>query len=1112
MRIRFLVAVILGSVIGIAGSGITTLRAQEPVTKRAVSLIDSALQILDMSRRDCSLRADIVSPDNHRPAAISALFSQPLKSFDYAAFYAKALREVGPDHGEVLFARAMSDCMLGTYQPVDFTNASVVDVPLRVRDAAGNELPGTFLDNFTMSYIMRQFVNPVLRAARMMQSTAGGIAKRSALLAQADSLFMMSSEDATASPFELKAAELRGDSIAKAFFDDASLFVSDKQMSIPLSLYKQLVLSGALAQTGMAVLRDSIKTCVIETPYGRVLIGSSKQDNYSGDYLLILDIGGDDRYSFSMTKAEAAARPLRVIIDLSGNDEYSGSSYTLGAGIFGGGLLIDCSGDDSYKAGSFSLGAGLFGVGAVYDGSGNDTYNAGTFAEGAGAFGVGLLADASGNDAYTVHAYGQAFGGTRGAGLLSDQSGNDVYSAVSPFVDVLRYDEHYVSFTQGAALGHRPIAGGGVGVLCDTKGNDTYTADIYGQGSAYWFGYAALIDEAGEDRYQAYQYAQGAGIHFAHGILLDRKGDDVYVSHGVSQGCGHDVGVGVLVDETGDDSYVAESLSLGGGNANAISICVDVAGNDAYIARNMSNCMGYSDFRRSYGLIGIFADGAGTDVYGETRRNASVSTKSTFGVFLDMPEQVASAPVTSPSAGSAASETSQRIPIASSPDSLFVQACTAPQKFQYMVQPARDSLVARPAATAYLARYLGTTQPRERLAMENMMPALYKRDSAGVVTLIKDSLNSNALSTVQFCLWLAGKCPNPVYAPALDQCMQHSDWRIRASAAQNIGEGKYDQLLQRCESLLKDTVTHVRMRAAYTIAQRTPRAVINILKPAINDASQLVRNAVAMGLRSAKPLQSGLLHEALEVHALPHARRSLVRALAAVDTAASADSVVRMIMMLEPEEREAAYREVQGERSALWANVLEVCRGIETDSALRVMLGPSMRSAAAREPLPESKTKDRKRKAKEKAKKKEKIKEAPKEAPKEAASTLPNENGIEIMNENSTVNATTTAKPEKMLTARDSIRLKARREARERAKEKAKERAKAKAEENSKAKAEENSKAKAEENSKAKMTEKTTDKAPAKEAVNAATKKIPIKTPSPSTVAPSGTGTSSPKP
>jgi len=258
-----------------------------------------------------------------------------------------------------------------------------------------------------------------------------------------------------------------------------------------------------------------------------------------------------------------------------------------------------------------------------------------------------------------------------------------------------------------------------------------------------------------------------------------------------------------------------------------------------------------------------------------------------------------------------------------------------------------------------------------------------------------------------------------------------------------------------------------------------------------------------MGLRSAKPLQFGLLHDALEVHALPHARRSLVRALAAVDTAASADSVVRMIMMLEPEEREAAYREVQGERSALWANVLEVCRGIETDSALRVMLGPSMRSAAASEPLPESKTKDRKRKAKEKAKKKEKIKEAPKEAPKEAASTLPNENGIEIMNENSTVNATTTAKPEKMLTARDSIRLKARREARERAKEKAKERAKAKAEENSKAKTEGNSKA---------PTNKTTDQAPAKEAVHAATKKIPTKTPSPSTVAPSGTGTSSPKP
>lgn len=912
-------------------------QAQEPVSKRVVGLIDSALSIMDMSKRDCSLRSDIVTADVHRSSAVSALFASPLKSFDYAAFYAKALREVGPDQGDGLFTRAMSDCLLGVYQPLDYASNSALDIPISISASNGEPLPTSYLDNFTMSYLIRQFVFPVLRAAKAMQQAHAGLLKNDFLRAHADSLYIMSSEDATASPYELKRAELRGDSIARQFFDDAAMVDQERITSGSLSLYKHLVLSGALSQTGINLLRDSVKSCVIDSPFGRIYIGSAGRDEYRGDYLLILDVGGDDRYVCTQTKDGVAARPLRVVIDLSGNDEYLGSSYTLGAGIFGGGLLIDMAGNDLYKAGSFSLGAGLFGVGAVYDGGGNDIYVGGTFSQGAGAFGIGLLTDCEGNDSYTVQAYGQAFGGTRGGGYLVDKSGNDVYSTVSPFVDVLRYDEHYISFTQGASLGNRPIAGGGFGVLVDSKGNDTYTCDIYGQGSSYWFGYAALIDEAGEDRYQAYQYAQGAGIHFAHGLLLDRKGDDVYVSHGVSQGCGHDVGVGIIVDENGDDSYVAESLSLGGGNANAVSILVDVNGNDAYMARNPTTCFGYSDFRRSYGMIGVFADGAGNDMYGDLRRNATTSVKSTFGVFLD----VANAPSAAAPAASVipVDSAQKKYPIATSIDSLFVQACTAPQKFQYMVQPARDSIVQRLDALLYLARYIGTTQPRERLALENMMTALYKRDTVRVTKLVTDSLESSVLSTVQFCLWLAGKCSIKAASVAMIRCLQHPDWRVRAAAAQNIGDGKFDDIVSKCFPLLKDTVSHVRMRAAYTIASRSPSSVFDVLKPALNDPSQLVRNAVGMGLRSTSSLPFTLLRDAFDIYALPRAQRALIRALPALDTAAPRDSVAMMIGELEQDEREAAYRAVRDEKSLLWQEVLELCRTREKNVDLLTELG-----------------------------------------------------------------------------------------------------------------------------------------------------------------------------
>ncbi|MFM8438657.1 MAG: hypothetical protein ACKOAX_09275, partial [Candidatus Kapaibacterium sp.] len=299
--------------------------AQEPVVKRVIGLIDSALSVMDMSRRDCSLRSDLVTADLHRPAAVSTLFAAPLKSFDYATYYARALREVGPDQGETLFARAMSDCLLGVYQPLDYASTSSLDIPISISSAAGEPLPVSYVDSFTMSYLIRQFVFPVLRAAKAMQSAHAALMRNGYLRMHADSMYMMSQEDASASPFELKSAELRGDTIARRFFDEAALADNERIVSVSLSLYKHLVLNGALAQTGVSVLRDSVKSCVIDSPYGRVYIGSAGRDEYRGDYLLILDVGGDDRYVCSQTKESASARALRVIVDLSGDDEYTGT-------------------------------------------------------------------------------------------------------------------------------------------------------------------------------------------------------------------------------------------------------------------------------------------------------------------------------------------------------------------------------------------------------------------------------------------------------------------------------------------------------------------------------------------------------------------------------------------------------------------------------------------------------------------------------------------------------------------------------------------------------------------------------------------------------------------
>src|SRR5690606_9932651 len=146
-------------------------------------------------------------------------------------------------------------------------------------------------------------------------------------------------------------------------------------------------------------------------------------------------------------------------------------------------------------------------------------------------------------------------------------------------------------------------------------------------------------------------------------------------------------------DLRGEDNYVVESLSLGGGNANAISLFIDAGGDDGYIARDQ-NTMGYSDLRRNHGMIGIFLDLDGDDFYGTSRGgNDSLWLGSTYGIGLDggfkperLKQQEAEKKTKSPEEIEAELETDI--------EKLFIQASAAPDKYQYLVEPARERLEA----------------------------------------------------------------------------------------------------------------------------------------------------------------------------------------------------------------------------------------------------------------------------------------------------------------------------------------------------------------------------------------------------------------------------------
>ncbi len=377
--------------------------------------------------------------------------------------------------------------------------------------------------------------------------------------------------------------------------------------------------------------RESLPRWEFDTPYGTVKIAGDGDDEYSGDYLLLIETGGDDYYERAGANPDAS-HPLSVVIDLAGSDEYINPSHepAIAAGVLGAGIVVDWDGDDRYESNGVGQGGGLFGLGLLYDRQGSDHYDGFTDCQGAGVFGAGILVDVEGDDCYHGVRGIQGYGFTKGCGLLLDLAGDDHYLARNdtvPFPSPQSPD-YNAAMAQGFGYGKRAdftdgrSLAGGVGVLADAEGNDTYEAGVFAQGAGYWYGVGMLTDAEGDDTYSGVWYVQGSGAHFAVGILNDVEGDDEYSAEkNMAQGAGHDFTVGYLLEESGDDTYNAPNLSLGGGNANGFGFFWDRQGDDVYNV-TAGTTLGLANIGSRGGLrdrclcLGMFLDtGGGKDTY-----------------------------------------------------------------------------------------------------------------------------------------------------------------------------------------------------------------------------------------------------------------------------------------------------------------------------------------------------------------------------------------------------------------------------------------------------------------------------------------------------------------
>ena len=419
-----------------------------------------------------------------------------------------------------------------------------------------------------------------------------------------------------------------------------------------------------LCQVGLDTKLPQFEACVLNTSIGTVRILGRGDNRYQGDDAVVIDLGGNDRYTGRVAVPRSLRSPVGLLIDVTGNDVYDGrsESASIACGLFGIGALFDLGGDDRYYCQDSGLGCAWHGIGLLVDTAGDDIYSGHAWCQGAAHAGVGLLDDEAGDDRYFCQMESQGLGATLGIGALVDKEGNDQYHAYDNengrriTFPSSQTRSHEASMVQGAGYGRRADGAdgrsmaGGVGVLADGAGDDSYYGGVFSQGIGFWWSCGMLADMGGNDRYRGVYFAQGGAAHFAIGSLVDRDGNDQYNDRGIlgdSLGAGRDGAIGTFVDGSGDDVYYIPKQSAGGGDMNAIGLFCDQQGRDTYHPSGYSNLGGasYSSrgeyFRSRMPTIGVFVDLSGQDVYpgyGQVKNNAAwyhQSSATIWGYGLD---------------------------------------------------------------------------------------------------------------------------------------------------------------------------------------------------------------------------------------------------------------------------------------------------------------------------------------------------------------------------------------------------------------------------------------------------------------------------------------------
>ncbi|NLF21751.1 MAG: hypothetical protein GX590_01185, partial [Lentisphaerae bacterium] len=399
-------------------------------------------------------------------------------------------------------------------------------------------------------------------------------------------------------------------------------------------------IDAALSRTFGGTIRS------LPTPAGKVVIAEGGNQTYPldkhPDICLLIDLDdGDDTY---LEGAVSSDTPLLAIIDCGGSNAYRGQRHGIqGSALLGLSLLAThgCV-SNRFEAVDVAQGSAMGGVGLLVNEAQHSTFHGRARVQGHALGGFGVLLNRSGHDAYHGAIYAQGVGSSLGVGALIDLQGDDTYFAGGLYYRGYDDSPGYAGWSQGVGVGPRGIANGGLGVLLDGAGDDTYEYDYFSHGGGYWFAAGFARDFGGNDQRlgatrtmwdgterqekRFVRWGLGFGCHYGVGIVIDDAGDDLFTANTADTAFCWDLGTGAILDLGGNDTF---SGSGAGRASNAgLALVMNVGGDDTFTGGNFGHAnpaVNYHPMPEAGGNFACFLR------YGGSNRFSNLKAQETTG-------------------------------------------------------------------------------------------------------------------------------------------------------------------------------------------------------------------------------------------------------------------------------------------------------------------------------------------------------------------------------------------------------------------------------------------------------------------------------------------------